>query len=287
MSSACAASSLKVVTSTTTYADLVKQIGGEKVEVRSVALPRFNLHFIEPRPSDVRNTAQANLFVFTGLDMEPWADPLLEAAGKPGLFRGGERNLDLSRGIRLLEVPHGDPSRAHGDIHLFGNPHYWMNPENVKIMAGTVADKLSEVDPSNGTVYRENLRVFLGRLDAKIAEWKALCAHCVGREIVAYHKDTEYLADFLGVRISRYVEPLPGIPPTPRHLADLENYMKKKNVRVITKAVFYPDDVTKSVTARAGGEVRIICQQVGEKKETEDIFAFFDYNVKEIAEALK
>jgi zinc/manganese transport system substrate-binding protein len=282
-----AAPALKVVTSTSTYADLVKKIGGENVEARFVASPRFNIHFIQPKPSDVRNVAKADLFVFSGLDLEAWADPLLEAAGKPALFRGGERNLDLSKGIRLLEVPQGAISRAQGDIHLFGNPHYAMGPENFRIMAESVATKLSEIDPANAPRYETNLRNFLERLDTKIAEWKKMCAHCAGKEVISYHKDIEYLAEFLGVRVNRYVEPLPGIPPTAKHLAALENYMKENGARVIVKPTYYPTGAAESVAGRTEGEVRIVCQSVGEKEGTEDIFAFFDANVREIAEALK
>ncbi|MGH7197574.1 MAG: metal ABC transporter substrate-binding protein [Candidatus Omnitrophota bacterium] len=282
-----AAPVLKVVTSTSIYTDLVKKIGGENVEARFVASPRFNVHFIQPKPSDVRNVARADLFVFSGLDLEAWADPLLEAAGKPVLFRGGDRNLDLSQGIRLLEVPQGNINRSQGDIHLFGNPHYWMNPENLKMMAENVAAKLSEIDPANESLYRGNLRSFLERLDAKIAEWKNICAHCAGKEIVSYHKDIEYLADFLGVRVSRYIEPMPGIPPTAKHLASLENYMKQSRTRIIVKPTFYPQGAAESVAERTGGEVRIICQNVSEKEGTGDIFAFFDTNIHELSEALK
>lgn len=284
---AYAAGPIKVVATTSTYADLVRRVGGEKVEVWHVASPRFNVHFIQPKPSDVRNVAKADLFVFSGLDLELWADPLLEAAGRPKLFRGGERNLDLSQGIRLLDAPEGPVSRSMGDIHLFGNPHYAMNPENLKIMAGSIAGKLSTIDPANAGSYRENLRTFLERLDTKIIEWKALCAHCAGKEIVSYHKDIEYLADFLGVRVSRYVEPLPGIPPTAKHLVSLEEYMKQNNARVIVKASYFPAGAAESVAGHVGGEVRIVCQNVGEKEGTEDIFALFDHNIRQISEALR
>ena len=160
-----AAESLKVVASQAMYADIVKQIGKDKVEVKFVAPPKFNVHFIQPKPSDVRNVARADLVVWTGLDIEEWWNPLLEAAGKPDFFPGRDRSVDMSSGIRILNVPDHPLSRAEGDIHLFGNPHITMNPENVKIMAGTVLKKLEDVDPVNASFYMENEKTLISKLD--------------------------------------------------------------------------------------------------------------------------
>src|SRR3989338_2215084 len=137
-----AAEPLKVVATQALFADLVKEVGRESVDVYAVASPKFNVHFIQPRPSDVRKTAKADLYVNAGLDLEAWSDPLLEAAGNPSLFRGGERNLDLSKGVVLLKVPAGSLSRSEGDLHLFGNPNFHMNPENGRIMVRQIAEKL-------------------------------------------------------------------------------------------------------------------------------------------------
>ena len=178
---------LKVVATQSYYANLVKEIGKDKVDVKSVASPKFNVHFIQPKPSDVRNVAHADLVVYTGMDLEEWWGPLLEAAGRTDFFPGREKSVDLSRGIRILKVPDHPLSRAEGDIHLFGNPHYLMNPENAKVMAGTILEKLSEADPANASYYEENKKSFVLRLDGKIAEWKTMCAHCAGQEIISYH----------------------------------------------------------------------------------------------------
>ena len=140
---------LKIVATQTLFADIVKQIGKDKVDVKYIAQPKFNVHFIQPKPSDVRNVLKADLYVNAGLDLEAWSGPLLEAAGKPELFSGATRNLDLSKGITILNVPTQPISRSQGDIHLFGNPHYNMNPENAKIMAETILEKLKEIDPKN------------------------------------------------------------------------------------------------------------------------------------------
>ena len=278
---------LKVVTTQAMYADLVKQIGGDKVDVKFVALPKFNVHFIQPRPSDVRNVARADLVVYTGLDLEAWWEPLLEAGGKPDLFPGRQRSVDMSRGIRLLDVPDHPLSRAEGDIHLFGNPHFAMNPENVKIMVGTALEKLSNVDPTQASFYEENYKAFISKLDGKIAEWRSLCAACRGQEIISYHKDIVYFADFLGIKAEQYLEPKPGIPPTPKHLEFLEGYVKAHKIKAIAMPTYFPRDAAEDLNKRIGGKVVTICQNLGELPGTEDVFSFFDYNFKQISDALK
>ena len=187
-----AAEPLKIVASQAIYADIVKQIGKDRVDAKFVAPPKFNVHFIQPKPSDVRNVARADLVVWTGLDIEEWWNPLLEAAGKPDLFPGRDRSVDMSKGIRILNVPDHPLSRAEGDIHLFGNPHITMNPENMKIMAGTMLEKLQAIDLENALFYEENKKAFVSKLDEKITEWKALCGPCKGQEVISYHEDIAY-----------------------------------------------------------------------------------------------
>jgi len=278
---------LKVVATQTMFAEIVKEIGKDKVDVKYVAPPKFNVHFIQPKPTDVRNITKADLYVDAGLDLEAWSDSLLEAAGRPELFRGRERNVDMSKGIRLLDVPDHQLSRAEGDIHLFGNPHYNLNPENSKNMAENVLAKLKSIDPANAAYYETNEKTFISRLDEKIAEWKTICAQCRGQEILSYHKDIAYFADFLGLKAEQYIEPKPGIPPTPKHLEFLEEYVKTNHIKAIVMPTYYPKDAAEKLVQRVGAKVVTICQNVGEITGTEDIFSFFDYNFKQISEALK
>ena len=164
-SSVAAAAPLKVVATLSTFGDLAKTIGGEHVEVETVAPPRFNPHFIEPRPSDVRRVKRADLLVHAGLDLELWRGPLVDAAGNRRVFPGAEGELDLSRGIPLLEVPDRAQTRAEGDIHLYGNPHYWLDPENGKRMAQAICDKLCLVDPAHEQAYhRDFFLLFLSSI---------------------------------------------------------------------------------------------------------------------------
>ncbi len=278
---------LNIITTQTIFADLVKQIGGDKVSVSAIASPKYNIHFIQPRPSDVRKVAKADLYVNAGLDLEAWSDPLLEAAGKPELFRNGERNLDLSKGVHLLEVPTHQVTRAEGDIHLFGNPHFQMNPENAKSMAEAITSKLQDVDPANVAYYENNKKTFLTQLENKIAEWKNLCSHCRGQEIISYHEDIAYFADFLGLKAEQFLEPKPGIPPTPKHLQFLEEYVKAHQVKAIVLPSYYAKSAAETLANRVGAKVVTIAQEPGEVPNTDDFFGFFDHNLKEISEALK
>lgn len=278
---------LRVTATLSTFADLAKQVGGDRVEVSRVASPRFNPHFIEPKPSDVLKVKKADLFIHAGLDLELWRDPLLEAAGNPRLFIGREGNLDLSRGISLLEIPDKPVSRLMGDIHIFGNPHYWLDPQNVRVMAQAVAEKLSQMDPVHAAEYRERLEIFLRRLDESIARWREKLATVRGKEAVAYHNEWPYLARFAGVKIERFLEPKPGIPPGPRELSDLENYMRAREIRVIVQPTFYPRGPAESLSKRVGAKVVILCQNVGEIPEASDYFAWMEYNVEQLAQALR
>lgn len=278
---------LQIVTSTALFRDLVQKIGGEKVEAKHIASPKFNVHFVQPRPNDVKNTAKADLFVFAGLDLEAWVDPLLEAAGKPALFRGGTRNVDLSQNIYLLNPPISPLSREQGDLHLFGNPHYHMNPANLKIASGTLLQKLQEIDPMNASYYSANAESFRRQLDNKISEWQQLCAHCGGQEVISYHDDMAYLADFLGLQINQFIEPKPGVPPTPKHLQFLQKYVKENNVRAIVMPTYFPQKAAKVLADSVGAKVVTVCQNAGEVEGTEDLFEFFDHNIQQISVALR
>ena len=285
--SARAEEKLRVAATLSSFADLVKQVGGDRVEVSTIAPPRFNPHFIEPRPSDVLKVKKADLFVHAGLDLEAWRGPLLDAAGNPRHFPNQPGELDLSKGISLLEVPDQPLSRLMGDIHLFGNPHYWTDPENGRIMARAIAAKLSEMDPAHTEEYRKNLEDFLGRLDGKIAEWKQLCSSVQGKEVIGYHNEWPYLMRFTGLRMERFLEPKPGVPPSPKHIGFLEEHMRQRGIRVIVQPTYFPRASSDVLAKRTGAKAAILCQNVKELPEASDYIAFVDYNIRQMVQALE
>lgn len=279
-------SKVRIVSTLSTFADVAKTIGGDRVEVSFVASPKFNPHFIEPRPNDVFKVKKADLFVHGGLDLEVWRDALVDAAGRSEIRRGGSRELDLSIGVALLEVPTGQVSRSEGDIHQYGNPHYWIDPRAASVMAQRLTVKLIEIDPDGAVLYQKNLAVFSGELEEKIVGWQHLARPVQGRRVVGHHNEWRYLMDFLGVKMEAFLEPKPGIPPTPRHLEDVLAQVQSENLRVVVRASFNPADAAEFVVKRSGGIVVELCQNVGERPEADSYLAMIDYNVKTLVKAL-
>lgn len=276
---------IRAVATTTTLASIAQAIGGEDVEVYAVASPKQDIHFYAPTPKDVLKVKKARLFIHGGLDLESWRGPLLDAAGNP-LFLGAEKGMvDASKGIVFLEMS-GSLSRASGDIHVFGNPHYWLDPLNGKVIASNITDGLSRVKPESAGLFQENLEVFLKRIDRKNAEWAASLAPYRGTAILAYHRSLPYFASRFGLEIAGELEPKPGIPPTARHLNELARVIKNKSVRAIVKEFYYENHMPDQLARAAGIPVVGFVQAVGEKKEAADYFSLFDYNVRVLEQVL-
>lgn len=282
-----AESKLKVVTTLITFADLVKQIGQDYVEVHSIVPGIFNPHFYEPKPSGVLKTRNADLFVHAGLDLELWRYPLVEAAGNPDVLPQGIHELDLSEGIILLEIPEKQPTRLKGDIHIYGNPHYWVDPRNGRIMALSITAKLKELDPTGADYYDKNLKEFLKKLDEKLKQWNTELSGIKGKEVVAYHNEWIYLAEFADLKLKQYLEPKSGIPPTPKHLAFIEEYIKKNDIKAIIQPTYFPKNYADNLSKRMGIKTVILAHNVGEVKEADNYFSFFDFNVQRLKEALE
>lgn len=285
VNSARAESPLKITTTLSSYADIAKTIGGDFVDVKYVASPKFNPHFIEPKPSDVLKVKNADLFIHSGLDLEAWRGPLVDAAGRADIRQSGERQLDLSTGIQLLEIPSHQVSRAEGDIHLFGNPHYWLDPRNGKIIAAEIASKLSSLDPAHKLDYEKNLSTFTAKIDQKIGDWTKQLAPLRGQELVGYHNEWAYLMNFAGLTMKYFLEPKPGIPPTPQQIEFIINYVNEQKIKAIIQATFNPEEAAKSIANSTTVQVLTLCQNVGEISQASDYVAMIDYNISKIVEA--
>lgn len=282
-----ATAELRVVATLSTFADLVRTIGGEHVEVESIAPPQFNPHFIDPRPSDVLAVKKADVFVHSGLDLEAWRESLLKAAGNPGAIRGGAGEIDLSHGVRLLNAPEPGTTRAAGDIHLFGNPHFWLGPENGLIMAATIARRLSEIDPAHADDYEANRAAFASNLEERMEAWREALTPYAEAEVVAYHDQWPYFAEFAGVKVEQFLEPKPGIPPGPRHLATVESYIRANGVKGIVYASVFPSKPAESLAKKTGVPAIALAQGVGEVKPATDYIALIQYNVDQLTRALE
>ncbi len=265
-----AARKIRVVATTNDLKWATEQIGGDRVEVVALMHPLQNPHTVQPRPSFVVQLNRADLLVRIGLDYEEtWLPPLVEESRNSKIRRGGVGDVDASIGIPLLEIPTGRVTREQGEVHIMGNPHYWLDPENMKIIARNIAEGLRRVDPAGASVYERNLRKLEREMDELLNETFDLAAPLRGERFVAYHTTWSYLANRYGFRIIGYLEPKPGIPPSASHLADLILRMRQEKVKVILKEPFYENRIPNMVAQRTGAKVVEICPTVGGEKGTE------------------
>jgi zinc/manganese transport system substrate-binding protein len=265
-----AARKLRVVATTNDLKWAVEQIGGKNVEVVALMHPLQNPHTVQPRPSFIVQLNRADLLVRIGLDYEePWLPPLVEESRNPKIRRGGVGDVDASIGIPLLEIPQGRITREQGEVHIFGNPHYWLDPENMKIIARNIANGLRRIDPANADEYERNLKRLERMMDDLLDETLKLAAPLRGEKFVAYHTTWSYLANRYGFRVIGYLEPKPGIPPSASHLADLIVRMRQEKAKVIIKEPFYENRIPNMVAQRTGAKVVEICPTVGGEPDTE------------------
>ncbi len=255
---------VRVVTSIETFADLARAVGGTNVSVESLARGYQDPHFVEAKPSLLVPLSKADLLVYAGLDLEiGWLPPLVLGSRNARIQAGAKGNLDASTAIDVLDVPAGKVDRAQGDIHPRGNPHYWLPPVNALKVAKEIAARLKELDPGHGADYDGNLQKLGALLKAKSADWSRKAAGLRGLKVVPYHKSWTYVSDWLGLREIGYVEIKPGIPPDPKHLAELILRMKAESVRVLIIESFYNRGIAGQVADSAGAKMLVLPSDVG------------------------
>lgn len=276
---------IRIVATTSTLASLAGEVAGDKAQIHYVASPKRNLHFVSPTPKDVLKVRKADVFIHYGLDAEPWRDPLLHAAGNEKVLPGGKGFVDVSRGIPLLQVPE-DFSRKEGDIHLYGNPHYWTDPVNAGLMVQNISEALASLYPGQSGFFRENARDFQERLNRKIKDWRKRMEPFQGTAIVTYHKNWPYFAKRFGLEIAGHLEPKPGIPPSAKHLAALKRVMKEKGVRLIVQASYYESRTAERMAEETGAHVLYLAQNVNEKAGTGDYISMMEHNIKLLEKVL-
>jgi ABC-type Zn uptake system ZnuABC Zn-binding protein ZnuA len=272
-----------VVTSTTDLAAIAKAVGGERVKVESIAKGFQDPHYVEAKPSYMRLVNRARMLFFVGLQLEiGWLPLLIQGARNPSLAQ-----VDLSRGISVLERATGPVSRAQGDIHPEGNPHYWLDPRNGLLMARRIAQELKALLPMEGAYFEQNLKLFEADLGRRRQKWEERMAPFRGLEVVAYHKQWEYLATWLGLAIIDYVEDKPGIPPAPQHLATLIRTIQQRKVKALLVANFTNPSIPQSVADKGGTRMVVLPASVGGEKAIESYSDLFDLIIEKLVVALK
>ena len=266
-----------VVTSIETFADLARKVGGDRVEVKSLSHGYMDPHFVEPKPSLVLDLNRADLLVHVGLELEiGWLPPLVLGARNEKIGMGMPGNLDASQQIPVLDVPTTKVDRSMGDIHPQGNPHYWIPPDNALIIAREIAARLEQIDGAGAGTYKANLQRFEADVAKRRGDWEKRAAGVRGEKIVTYHKSWSYVSKWLGMQEVGYVEPKPGIPAPPSHIAALIGLMRREGVKIILMESFYPRNTVDLVANKAGAKTLVMPSDVGATPEIKDYFSLVD-----------
>ena len=281
------AGKIRVVTTSTDLKALVKAVGGEDVEVVSLTKGYQDLHNVTIKPSHIRKLFRADLFVRVGLDLDFWADRLLDNSRNPQIALGAPGYVDASRGVPLLEVPTAPVSRAAGDIHIFGNPHYWLDPENAKTITRNILAGLERVAPEQSGTFRKNRKQFLADLDNAMNTWRKRIEPYRGTKVVTYHRTWSYFARRFGLDVVGYVEPKPGVPPSAAHLRGLIERMKDDNVRLIILPPYFGRKMAQFLAQEGGAKVLVFPPSVEGVSDIRTYFDLFDYIVKSLVEAIQ
>jgi zinc/manganese transport system substrate-binding protein len=281
------ASKLNVVTTTPDLGAIAREIGGDRVDVKSLAKATEDPHFVDAKPSHIVTLNRANVLVEGGAELEQgWMPPLLDNARNDKIAPGAAGRVTASTGIRMLEVP-ATLDRSRGDVHALGNPHFLIDPKNAKIVAASIAQHLTQVDPAGAATYAANLKKFNTEVDAKTVEWERTMAPFKGAKIVTYHNDFVYFADRFGLKIVETLEPKPGIAPSPAHLAQVIATMKETDAHVVLVQPYQNRKTAETVARQTGAVVLDVSQQPGAMKNADTYVAMMDNLVNTVANGLK
>jgi len=278
---------LRVVATTPDLASVAREVGGDRVSVVALAKPTEDPHYVDAKPSHIVTLNRADVLIEGGAELElGWLPPLLENSRNKKISAGAPGRIVASDGVKMLEIP-SSFDRSKGDVHSRGNPHFLLDPVNVKTIAGQMAERFSRVDPKSAAIYRGNLAKFNAKVDAKLAEWQGRLAPYRGAKIVTYHNDFIYLANRFNLEVVATLEPKPGISPSPAHLARVIGTMKAKNARVILVQPYQSRRTAETVARQTGAVVLDIPQQPGARPNVSSYFDTMDYMVNALAAAFR
>ena len=284
------AATIKIVATTQDLEALAKEVGGDKVETDSLAKGYQDPHQVEPKPSFILKLNKADLLIVVGRELEiGWLPPLINQARNPRIQAGADRYLDASGFAHILEIPTGQITRAMGDVHPQGNPHYWLSPENGRKIAQGIQQKLALISPADAAYFAQRYADFDKRLAEAEKRWNAAMAPYKGTKIVTYHRSWPNFVEAYGLNVVGYVEPKPGIPPSPSHTFELGQEMKKDGVKIIIIEPYFDSKTPNAIGRDAGAQVVTLAPSVGGAKgaPVSDYIQLFDYNVKTLVAAFQ
>jgi zinc/manganese transport system substrate-binding protein len=279
---------LKVVTSTTDLGDLAREVCGNRCQVVHISEGYQDPHFVEAKPSFILQLRNADVFAFVGLDLEVgWMPLLLQGARNAKINPGGTGYLDVSRAIRVLDRPAGNVDRSQGDVHPAGNPHYWLDPENGRRIARLFRDRFSQLAPGDAATFARNYTAFEARLNAAERGWAGQLAQIRGKPVVAWHTSWRYFAEYNGMNIVGFMEPKPGVPPSPSHLAGLIATIRRTGAKVIVMEPYYDRRTADFVSQRTGIKVLVLPPSVGGVRAITDYIQLMQYDMTQLAAAVR
>ena len=278
---------LNVVATTPDLAAIAQEIGGKQVEITTLARPSEDPHFVDAKPSFIVKLNKADVLLEGGAELEiGWLPPLLAGTRNAKIAAGTAGNVRCNEGVQMLEMPTA-LDRSQGDIHAAGNPHFMVDPVNAGIAAHHIADAFAKLDPTQAAFYQANLKKFAAALDAKLAEWQKKFEPLKGARIAAYHNSWPYFAKRFGLQIDVFLEPKPGIPPSPAHLAAVIARMKEQKVKVVFHDPYFDHKRAESVASATGAVVVEVTQYPGGVKGSEGGYIqMMDYLVNTVSQAL-
>ncbi len=282
-----AADRIRVVTTTTDLKALTEAVGGDLAEVDALARGNQNPHDLEVRPSLMVKVRRADLLVMNGLELDQWAEVVIQGANNPKVIAGAPGRVDASRGIAVLDVPTTRLDRSMGDVHPAGNPHYSLDPGMARAVTANILDGLARVAPQHRPTFERNRQEFLGRLAPAMARWSASLLPFKGAKVVVYHPLWAYLLTRFGLVQAGTVEDRPGIPPTPGHLTKLIALMKEDRVKVVIVEPWSDQKLAERIAQEAGARAVILAATVGSVRGADSYIDAIDYNVKTLAQALR
>ena len=279
---------LNVVTTTEDLGSLAREIGGDKVSVTSLARGYQDPHFVDPKPSFILAVSRADVLIVVGRELEiGWLPPLLTSSRNSKIQVGGPGYLDASLNVKILELPTGEITRAMGDVHPLGNPHYWLEPGNGRRIAQAIRDKLSQLSSGNASYFAQRYSDFDTRLAAGEKRWDATMAPYKGTKLVTFHRSWPNFMERWGLDVIGYVEPKPGIPPTPQHTIEVIDEMKRQGAKLIIVEPYFDLKTPQAIANQVGGKVLVLAPSVGGAKEVTDYTQLFEYDVNQLVAALK
>jgi len=279
---------LRVVTTLQDFSSIADAIGGDRVETFAIAKGYQDPHFVDAKPSFILKLSKADLLIVAGLELEiGYLPPLIDQSRNDKIHPSSPGYLDASIGCDILQRPTTQVTRAMGDVHPYGNPHFWTDPNNGKVIARAIAAKLSELDPAGAADYAKNLAAFEAKLAEKEKEWDAKMAPYAGTKVVTFHDSWPNFAKHFQLVVAGHVEPKPGIPPTPSHTLEIINLIKEQKIPVVIVEPYFDMKTPNAIAAQTGAKVLVFYPSVGGIPEIKDYFSLFDHDVNAFADAMK